>query len=39
MRVIASGGHSPHSEAAASRAFNRHLEGALAQWSNIGQMA
>jgi pimeloyl-ACP methyl ester carboxylesterase len=34
MHVIASGGHSPHSEAASSGEFNRHLEGALTRWSN-----
>ena len=39
MHVIASGGHSPHSEAAACTEFNRHLESALARWSNIGQLA
>jgi pimeloyl-ACP methyl ester carboxylesterase len=39
MHVIAPGGHSPHSEAAACREFNRHLESALARWSNIGQLA
>jgi pimeloyl-ACP methyl ester carboxylesterase len=39
MHVIASGGHSPHSEAAASREFNRHLEDAFTRWSNIGQFA
>jgi pimeloyl-ACP methyl ester carboxylesterase len=39
MHVIASGGHSPHSEAAAWREFNRHLENALRRWSNIGQFA
>ena len=33
MRVIASGGHSPHSEAASWREFNHHLEGALTRWS------
>jgi pimeloyl-ACP methyl ester carboxylesterase len=33
MQVIASGGHSPHSEAASCRAFNHHLEGALTRWS------
>ena len=33
MHVIASGGHSPHSEAASWREFNSHLEGALARWS------
>jgi len=36
MHVIASGGHSPHSEAASWREFNRYLEDALARWSNIG---
>ena len=35
MHVIASGGHSPHSEAAPSREFNRYLEGALRRWSNV----
>ena len=35
MHVIASGGHSPHSEAASWREFNRHLEDALTRWSNI----
>jgi pimeloyl-ACP methyl ester carboxylesterase len=34
MHVIASGGHSPHSEAASSLEFNHHLEGALTRWSN-----
>jgi pimeloyl-ACP methyl ester carboxylesterase len=34
MHVIASGGHSPHSEAASWREFNQHLEGPLARWSN-----
>lgn len=38
MHVIASGGHSPHSEAAASREFNRHLEGALTRLSKNGQL-
>jgi len=35
MHVIAAGGHSPHSEAAAAREFNRHLDSALAQWANV----
>jgi pimeloyl-ACP methyl ester carboxylesterase len=35
MHVIASGGHSPHSEAASSKEFNRYLEGALRRWSNV----
>ena len=39
MHVIASGGHSPHSEAAACQEFNQHLENALAQWSKIDQLA
>jgi len=39
MHVIASGGHSPHSEAADCREFNRHLENALTRWSHIGQLA
>jgi pimeloyl-ACP methyl ester carboxylesterase len=34
MHVIASGGHSPHSEAASWREFNHHLVGALTRWSN-----
>ena len=34
MHIIASGGHSPHSEAASSREFTRHLESALTRWSN-----
>jgi pimeloyl-ACP methyl ester carboxylesterase len=34
MQVIASGGHSPHSEAASWREFNHQLEGALTRWSN-----
>jgi len=33
MHVIASGGHSPHSEAASWREFNFYLEGALSRWS------
>ena len=35
MHVIASGGHSPHSESAASEEFNRHLENALSRWTKI----
>ena len=35
MHVIASGGHSPHSEAVACSEFNGHLEGAIARWSNV----
>ncbi len=35
MHVIASGGHSPHSEAASCKEFNGHLKGALARWSNV----
>jgi pimeloyl-ACP methyl ester carboxylesterase len=35
MHVIASGGHSPHSEAEACKEFNHHLQGALTRWSNI----
>lgn len=35
MHVIASGGHSPHSEAASSKEFNRYLEGTLRRRSNI----
>jgi len=35
MHVIASGGHSPHSEAASCREFNRYLEVALAQWADV----
>ena len=34
MHVIASGGHSPHSEAEACKEFNHHLQGALTRWSN-----
>lgn len=34
MHVIASGGHSPHSEGASWREFNLHLEGALSRWSS-----
>jgi len=34
MHVIASGGHSPHSETASSGEFTRHLEDALTRWSN-----
>ena len=34
MHVIASGGHSPHSEAASSKEFNVHLERVLTRWSN-----
>ena len=39
MQVIISGGHSPHSEAAAWREFNRHLESTLTRWSNVGRYA
>jgi len=35
MHVIASGGHSPHSEAASSKEFNCYLAGALRRWSNV----
>lgn len=38
MHVIASGGHSPHSEAASWREFNGHLEGALTRWANAGSL-
>jgi pimeloyl-ACP methyl ester carboxylesterase len=34
IHVIASGGHSPHSEAASSKEFNVHLEGVLTRWSS-----
>jgi len=34
MHVIASGGHSPHSEAASCSEFNHHLQSALTRWSN-----
>ncbi len=34
MHVIASGGHSPHSETAAAKEFNRCLEETLARWSD-----
>ena len=34
MHVIASGGHSPHSEAASCKEFNHHLQDALTRWSN-----
>jgi pimeloyl-ACP methyl ester carboxylesterase len=34
MHVIASGGHSPHSEAACCKEFNHHLQGALTRWSS-----
>jgi len=37
MHVIESGGHSPHSETVACREFNRHLENALARWSDVAQ--
>ena len=36
MHVLGIGGHSPHSEAACSTEFNRHLKAALTQWSKIG---
>ena len=39
MHVIATGGHSPHSEAAASSEFNRHLEDAFTRWSGLGPFA
>jgi pimeloyl-ACP methyl ester carboxylesterase len=39
MHVIAPGGHSPHSEAAAYGEFNRHLEAAITRWSKISQSA
>lgn len=32
MHVIAAGGHSPHSEAAARNEFNHHLDRALSKW-------
>jgi len=32
--VIASGGHSPHSEAASAKEFNRYLVEALMRWSD-----
>lgn len=38
LHVLPSGGHSPHSEAACSREFNRHLETALTRWSKIGSV-
>jgi len=34
MQVIASGGHSPHSEAASAKEFNRYLVEALMRWSD-----
>jgi pimeloyl-ACP methyl ester carboxylesterase len=34
MHLIASGGHSPHSEAASAGEFNCHLEDALTRWSD-----
>jgi len=34
MHLITSGGHSPHSEAASSADFTRHLKGALRRWSH-----
>jgi len=37
MHVIASGGHSPHSEAASWKEFNHHLKGALTRWSTRKQ--
>jgi pimeloyl-ACP methyl ester carboxylesterase len=39
MHVIASGGHSPHSEAASSGEFTRHLKDALTRWASIGRFA
>jgi pimeloyl-ACP methyl ester carboxylesterase len=33
MHVIASGGHSPHSEALSFGEFNQHLESALRRWA------
>ena len=39
MHVIASGGHSPHSETASWREFNNHLEAVLRRWSNIASGA
>lgn len=39
MHVIASGGHSPHSEAASRQEFNLRLEAALTRWSNRGSGA
>lgn len=35
LQVLASGGHSPHSESACSREFNCHLEPALTRWSKV----
>lgn len=35
MQVIAAGGHSPHSEGAAWREFNRHLGNALTMWRGM----
>jgi len=35
IRVITAGGHSPHSEGASRREFNRHLGAALGRWSKI----
>lgn len=39
MHVIASGGHSPHSEAGSSKEFTRQLKSALRRWSHTEQSA
>ena len=39
VHLIASGGHSPHSESSAWREFNQHLGNALTVWSNLGHFA
>jgi pimeloyl-ACP methyl ester carboxylesterase len=39
VHVIASGGHSPHSEGAAWKEFNRYLGDALTAWPKMGHFA
>jgi pimeloyl-ACP methyl ester carboxylesterase len=39
MHVIASGGHSPHSEPASANQFSLHLQDALMRWSTIARPA
>lgn len=38
LHRLAAGGHSPHSEAACSTEFHRHLGAALTRWSQIGRV-